>query len=230
MKKLILIIVVIGLLSCLGNKEQIAEYNPKAIEMNNKAGKLLQEFKHDSALILFNQAIELDDSYYLPHLNKTGIYLHWKQYNKALAEIELVVKKKPDFAQGWFLAGLLNEHQANDGKAMDYYNKSIQIYSESIRNPDEEKNLNANKLNRALSKKFTGDESYIEDFDELAEAEDLSFIVGLFKDMTKQEVMDAFLNSTVNPEGVKLNDLNTIKIELTGRQNRHPGMLQYNCA
>jgi tetratricopeptide (TPR) repeat protein len=150
MRNLIFILIVIGLFSCNSNKEKNPDYNPKAIELNNKAGKLSQNFKKDSALILYDQAIKLDGSYYLPHSNKIGIYLGMNEYDNALYESEMVIKKKPDLAEGCFFAGLLNEHQGNDKKAMTNYRKSIQILTDRINNPDKRKDINANKLNQAL--------------------------------------------------------------------------------
>jgi len=189
MKYLILFLIIGGLICCKNGEEKNSKYNPKAIELNNKAGKLSQNFKQDSALILYDQAIELDDSYYLPHSNKIGIYLGMQEYDQALYESEMVIKKKTDLAEGWFFAGLLNEHQGNDKKAMTYYKKSIQIFIERINNPDKQKDINTNKLNCALSKKFIGDESYIEDFNELKKIDDYAFLVDQFKNKTKEEIM-----------------------------------------
>jgi len=193
MKHLILLLIIVGFFSCKNSKEQNPKYNAKAIELNNKAIKLLQNNKLDSALILFDHAIELDDNFYMPHSNKIGIYLRMKEYNKALFESEIVIKKKPDGAEGWFVAGILNEHQGNNKKAITYYKKSIKIFTDRINNPDKQKNINTNKLNLALSKKFVGDESYIVDFNELREIEFYSVLVDNFIDKTKEEVMNELI-------------------------------------
>ena len=60
--------------SCKG-QENKPDYNPKAIEFNNKAVQAMQQMDYDSALILFNKAIEIDKNYYVPYSNMTGIYL-----------------------------------------------------------------------------------------------------------------------------------------------------------
>lgn len=182
-------LILIGIISCRSSKEQNPQYNPEAIELNNKAVKLSQIFKQDSALILYDKAIMLDDSYYLPHANKIEIYLEMKEYDKALHESEMVIKKKPDLGEGWFFAGLLNEHQGNNKKAISYYKKSIHIFTERINNPDKEVDIYANKLNRAISKKFIGDESYIKDFNDLKKVEDYKFLLDQVKDKTKEEIM-----------------------------------------
>jgi len=193
MKNLLAVLMFIALVSCESNKDQNSEYNPKAIELNNKAIKLSQNFKEDSALMLYDQAIAMDSSYFLPHFNKVGIYLKNKEYEKALFESEMVVKKKPDSAEGWFLAGLLNEHLGNKEKAMSYYEKSIGLYSGRIKNAEIEGEINDGKLNRALSKKFLGDNSYIEDFEELGKIEDYAELVKEFKTKSKEELMNEFI-------------------------------------
>ncbi len=193
MKHLILFLTIVGFISCNTTKKENPEYNPQAVEMNNKGAKLLQHFKRDSALILFDQAIAIDNSYYLPHSNKIGIYLVKKEYEKALHESEMVIQLKPDLAEAWFMAGLLNEHQGNDKKALTYYKKSIRIFTDRINNPDKEKDINANKLNRALSKKFIGDDSYIKDFNELSKMENYAFVVNQFKDKSKKEIMNELI-------------------------------------
>ena len=193
MKHLVILLIIIGLSSCKNSKESNQKYNPKAIELNNNAIKLSQNFKKDSALILFNKAIELDKSFYLPHSNKVGIYLERKEYEKALYESEMVIKKKPELAESWFITGLLNEHQGNHKKANINYKKSIKIFTERINNPNKRKDINNNKLNRALSKKFVGDKSYIEDFNELQKIKDYSYLVEQFKDKTNEMIMSELI-------------------------------------
>lgn len=194
MKNLVLIFILLGLISCKNNEKESVQYLPDAIALNNKATELSQKFEQDSALILYDQAIALDENYYMPHFNKVGIYIGMKSYSKALYESEMVIKKKPDLAEAWFLAGLLNEHLENDEKAMAYYKKSIQIFTERINDSGKENDINIDKLNRALSKKFMGDESYIEDFKELENDQNNKLLVDQFRDKTKEEIMASFVN------------------------------------
>ena len=86
--------------SCKSQNER-TEHNPKAIELNNKAGRFYQNGNYDSALIYYDKAIALDKNYYLPHSNKVNIYLSNKEFKKALFESEQVNKIKPDLAEGW---------------------------------------------------------------------------------------------------------------------------------
>lgn len=126
-------------------------YNPKAIEMNNKAIKYAQEFKKDSALILYDKAIELDETYYFPHSNKINIYVERKQFDKAIYESEMAIKKKPDLAEGWVLSGMLYDKQGKTKKAKQHYKKSIKIFGDRIANTDKSDIIFNNRLNRAFS-------------------------------------------------------------------------------
>lgn len=196
MKHLIPFILVLLFLSCSNKSKQQPDhvYNPEAIELNNKAGKLSQRFQVDSALLLYDKAIELDETYYLPHSNKVNIYLRRKEYDKALYEAEMAVMKKPDLAEAVFLAGLLNEKQGNLKKAKKYYLKSIEIFDNRIKNPEKKEHITSNKLNRALSKKFINDETYIDDLKALEGKGIQQYLLDRMKNSTKQELMEQLLN------------------------------------
>jgi tetratricopeptide (TPR) repeat protein len=143
--------------SCGEEKEIInKEYNPKAVDLNNKAVENILHFKADSALILLDKAIELDETYYLPHSNKVKIYIDRGEIEKALYESEMVIKKKPDLAEGWTFAGMIHEKVGNNQKAKKYYQKSINIYDDRIKSPKKRDDINSNKVNRALSLKLLG--------------------------------------------------------------------------
>jgi len=159
-----LLILITILQSCKG-QDNNPDYNPKAIEFNNKAVQLMQRMEYDSALILFYKAIDIDKNYYLPYSNMTGIYLSRKQFDKALQASDKVVEIKPDLAEGWTFAGMLYDSQGDSLTAKKYYNKSIEIFDNRINNPEKKKDLTANKLNRAVSLILLGQE--VEGNDEL---------------------------------------------------------------
>ena len=107
MKQLLIALLTLTiLLSCKSQTEK-TDFNSKAVELNNKAGEYYQIGEFDSSLYYFDKAIELDETYYLPHSNKVNIYLSRKDYKKALSESEMVLKKKPDLAEGWTFTGML---------------------------------------------------------------------------------------------------------------------------
>ena len=140
-----------------GDKKEV--YNPKAIELNDKAVAQMQKFNYDSALILFDKAIEIDKTYYLPHSSKTTIFIQKKELDKALVESEKVIKIKPDFAEGWTIAGMINDKLGNTQTAMEYYKKSVELFDRKIADPELKTKVLSNKLNRAFSLILLGQES-----------------------------------------------------------------------
>lgn len=158
MKKIItLSLISIVAISCIA-QEKKENYNLKAVEMNNKAVELMQKFKNDSALILFDKAIELDKTYYLPHASKVGIYLNRNDLNKALSECETSLDLKPDYAEGWVLAGMLYDLKGETKNALKYYQKSIDMYNTKISDPNKKNNIKSNRLNRAMLLVLIGQE------------------------------------------------------------------------
>ncbi len=150
-------LIAIVTISCT-RQEKKENYNSKAVEMNNKAVELMQKFKNDSALVLFDKAIELDETYYLPHVHKVRIYLDRNDFEKALAECETSIDLKPDYAEGYVLAGVLYDLKGETKNALKYYQKSIELYDLKISEPNEKDDIQSNRLNRAVSLVLIGQE------------------------------------------------------------------------
>ena len=155
---IISLLIFISILQSCNGQDKKPDYNPKAIEFNNKAVQLMQRMEYDSALILFNKAIEIDKNYYLPYSNMTGIFLSKKQFDKALKASDKVVEIKPDLAEGWTFAGMLYDRQGDSLTAKKYYKRSIEIYDERIKNSEKKDQITANRLNRAFSLILLGQE------------------------------------------------------------------------
>ncbi len=145
------ILILVAILHSCKGQYRIPEYNPKAIDYNNKAVQLMQLMEYDSALILLNKAIGIDKNYYVPYSNMTEIYLSRKQFDKALQACDKVVEIKPDLAEGWTFAGILYDRKGDSSTAKKYYKKSIDIFDNRINNPDKKKDLFANRLNHAFA-------------------------------------------------------------------------------
>jgi tetratricopeptide (TPR) repeat protein len=176
--------------SCSGtNNKEV--YNPKAIELNNKAVEQVKKFNNDSALILFDKAIEIDKTYYLPHSSKAGIFIQRKEYDKALVESETVIRIKPDLAEGWVFAGMIYDKLGNTETAMEYYKKSVELFDKKIADPEMRTKVFTNRLDRAFSLILLGKE--IEAKDEMkklkAENPENKTIDELLK-LSKQDYMN----------------------------------------
>lgn len=171
-------------------------YNPQSIELNNKAVKLLQNKSLDSALVLFDQAIALDSTYYLAHSNKVGIFMVKKEPEKALAEIETAIRLKPDLAEGWVSAGMFHEGMGDSLTAQAYFKKSVELFDQRILNPEKAEQVFGNKVNRAVSLILLGKE--MEGKEELsklkAENPDNSFIDELLKRNKQDFINEAYTN------------------------------------
>jgi tetratricopeptide (TPR) repeat protein len=158
MKRIVILnIIWIFLFSCSGQIKRQG-YNPKAIELQNRATKLRMSQDYDSALVLLNKATELDQDFYKAYGSKTRIYCILKKYEKALIESEILIKVKPDLAEGWVFAGMLSDKLGDTIKAKYYYEKSIEIYDDMIMNPDEKKDEEINRIFKAFSMILLGHE------------------------------------------------------------------------
>lgn len=171
-------------------------YNPQAIELNNKAVKLLQNGNYDSALVLFDQAIALDSTYYVAHTNKVGIFMVKKEPRKALAEIETAIKLKPDAAGGWELAGMFHDGMGDSIAAQSCYKKSIELIDQQISKSENAKQTFAFRENRSVLLILLGQE--MEGKEELhrlkIENPDNPVIDELLKRSKQDFINEAFLN------------------------------------
>jgi tetratricopeptide (TPR) repeat protein len=140
------------------SQEKKTVYNPKAIQLNNKAVEFIKTANYDHALLYLDSAIHIDTTYYSAYANKCSIYCSLKDFKKALVESQMVISVKPDLAEGWTLTGMLCDWLGDTANALKCYQKSVEIFDERIVNPDKQKFLEANKLNRALSLILMGQE------------------------------------------------------------------------
>lgn len=158
MKRIVtLCLLAIVAVSCIQQEKKDA-YNSQAVEMNTLAVEFMQKFKNDSALILSDQAIELDKTYYLPHVNKVKIYLSRNDFSKALSECKTSIDLKPDYAEGWVMAGILYDLKGDTKHALESYQKSIELYDMKIADRNEKHNIQSNRLNKAVSLVLIGQE------------------------------------------------------------------------
>jgi len=191
MKRLIIInLIWIFFGSCSGrNKMEV--FNPKAIELNNKAVAQMQKFNNDSAVILFDQAIEIDKTYYLPHSGKASIYIQKKEYDKALVESEKVIKINPDLAEGWAFSGIIHDKLGDTETANNYYKKSIALFDMKIADPGMKTKIFNNRLNRAFSLILLGQESEAkEEMKKLKDEKPDDKIIDELLKLSKQDYMN----------------------------------------
>jgi len=150
MTRLIIYNLILILLASCSGKGKKEVYNPKAIELNSKGIKFMKRFDMDSALIRFDEAIAMDKTYYMPHSNKIGIYISKKEFDKALAESEMVVQLKPDLAEAWNFTGMLHDGLGDSVAAKKCYQKSIVLFDKRISDSKNKEQIFASRLQRAF--------------------------------------------------------------------------------
>ncbi len=171
------------------SKKEKNAYKPEATALNDKAFELIKKSQLDDALLLYDQAIKTDETYYLPHLNKAEIYLDRNEYDAALYELEMAVQKKSNLAEALFLAGILYEKKGKIEKAAALYGECIRIYDDRI---NADTGNDSDKINRALTKKFLNDASYIDDLNAINNTGSFSDTIAMIKNLTKEELMEEF--------------------------------------
>ncbi|MFB6320884.1 tetratricopeptide repeat protein [Saccharicrinis sp. FJH54] len=171
-------------------KNRKSDNYSKAIELTNEGAQLMQRMEYDSALVFFKKAIRKDKNYYISYSYMTGVYISKKQYDKALKVSNKLIKIKPDLAEGWTLAGMLYDWQGDSIAAAKNYKKSIELFNDRINNPDEQKDLFANKLNRAISFILVGQDKKGKDDLEKLKAENPDYLmIDEFIKMSKRDII-----------------------------------------
>jgi len=176
-------------------QEKKAVYNTEAIQFNDKAVEFIKTQNFDSALIYLNKATEIDTTYYVAYGNKCSVYCSLKDFRKALAETQKEITVKPDLAEAWTFAGMLNDKLGDTLNAIKCYKKSIEIFDDRISNPDKEKYLVANKLNRAISLILMGqEETGQNELKKLKDANPNDKSLDDFLNLSKKEYLNQIFN------------------------------------
>ena len=187
---IIFYLILILLVSCSG-KGKREVYNPKAIELNNRGIGWIKRSNPDSALILFDKAIATDKTYYMPHSNKIGIYISKKEFDKALAESEMVVQLKPDLAEAWNFTGMLHEGLGDSVAAKNCYQKSIELFDQKISDSKNKEQIYASRLQRAFCLILLGKEKEgREEMKKLQEEKPNDLITEQFMQMNKRDFIN----------------------------------------
>jgi tetratricopeptide (TPR) repeat protein len=141
---LFLLIILIN--SCTKRDERT--YDPQAVELNNKALELVNQDQLDSALLVYDQSIKTDKTYYFPHIGKSIIYMRKKDWNKAFEETQQAIKKNSDYAEGYQALGLIADAKGDSIEAKEYYNKAIKKFDERIKSSNDSNALRSNRFNK----------------------------------------------------------------------------------
>lgn len=139
--------------------EKKGEINPEAIELNQRGFESMNRGAIDSALNLFNRAIEADSNYVATYSNKASAYILIRQYEKALRESELTNLKNPGNAEGWSTTGMLSDRLNDSVKAVQSYQKCLEILDKNLSEQKDKEKISQIRLRKALIYILLNDET-----------------------------------------------------------------------
>lgn len=183
------IIILVSIICNVGCKSD-EQKEKNIMDLWDKAN-IMSYYNKDSSLIILDQAIAIDSLNPSPHNLKMSIYCSLGKFDEAIAESETLLRLDPNFAEEWFFSGLLYEVTGDKKTAVERYQKSVEMYTEVIETTDDKRKLESAYYNRAFSKKFLDDETYIEDIKKLTKGKKHLYD-GYYEDFiskTKQELM-----------------------------------------
>jgi Tfp pilus assembly protein PilF len=150
-KNIFILLPIILTVSCITQTDK--KNKQEAINLNDQAIKLMTE-NPDSALILLDKAIEIDNSNYIFHSNKANIFIARKDYARAISSVEKAVEVKPDLAESVMFLGMLYDRNNQNEKAKKQYEKAVILYDNRIEKHDQYEQ--SNRMNRAVTLIFLG--------------------------------------------------------------------------
>lgn len=139
-KKIAYLICIFLIIACQNEQQQLESARAEAEKIHEEGLIKLQAGNMEEALALFNEAIEIDETFEQPHVNKVEVYLNTSEYEKAIKEIDLIIEKSPETAENWVLAGIFKEKQGDKKTAFEYYEKSIVKFQDRIDQKEESNN------------------------------------------------------------------------------------------
>jgi len=189
MKNIFLIVSLFLFISCDNGKN---EFNPKSVALNNEAVDKLKVEDYQPALNLFDEAIQLDSSYYIAYNNKVTALVQLERYNDAIVTNKLSLNQKPDLAEGHLFLGMLLENEGDSIKAKESYKKAIQIFEERI---SKDKMVESNELNLSVAYLFIGEDEKAKTlFEKLKENKKYNETVNFFYKSNKEEIIKQLLH------------------------------------
>ncbi|MBN2807852.1 MAG: hypothetical protein JXR22_14440 [Prolixibacteraceae bacterium] len=144
----IFLLFVVWLSACQRQRPQSTGSNTEALY--EQISELMNQQQYDSVLIIYDQLILLDSNLWDPHFHKANLFIQQKELEKALEESELVIRKNPALAEGWYTAGVIHDWLGHAAKASEYYLRSLTLFEEKIELASHDNEVAGHRLNRAI--------------------------------------------------------------------------------
>jgi tetratricopeptide (TPR) repeat protein len=135
MKNTILFLLMIVVILC---RAQQSTFNLKAIELNNKAVNLIaKSFGDDTplnnALLILDQAIKIDSSYYVAYQSKATVLCKLKKYESAIKTLDKVIQLHKNVAEVFSTQGFILEKIGRKKEAIAKYKSASNEYDRLIK-------------------------------------------------------------------------------------------------
>lgn len=147
MKNIIGFVLLNIVISC---SAQNSTYNPKSIDLNNKSIDLIaKSYGVDTllkeALVMLNNAIKLDTSYYIAYQSKAIVLCKLKKYDSAIITLDNVLKLKKNTAEVLSTQGFILEKVGKKSEATIKYKAAFIEYERLIKEQPNKVEYQVNK-------------------------------------------------------------------------------------
>ncbi len=106
--------------------------NRKVAQKNYEGYMLMQEHKYDSAIILFNQALNDDPEASFIYQNRAICKMHLKDTLGAITDFKNNIKLEPGNAESKYALGNIYKHQKDSLQALNYFIPAIEQASDDF--------------------------------------------------------------------------------------------------
>lgn len=198
---LFLVLFVILLASCsLQPEEKTEEINPEAISLNDSAMQLARSYDSvqiETALLLWEQALELQPDYDVALMNKIVFLNHQGRITEAMATLEKLEKLQPENSELKVWSGIFTEIHQDSLQASLKFVEADKLYKKQLNNSSgATRAYQLLLINYAVNLKFLGMESdankLLEEIKNRKGNEDLFEMTTNFQLLNRQELIKQF--------------------------------------
>ena len=154
----IILLSLLILSSCIKN-DKSADNKRLAIEMTKQANEQYVHGNLDSALILADSAIVLDETYVPSYNTKVSIYIARNKMQKVFNTYVQLLRFEPDNTDALVLVGAVYDAKGDSAKAAINYKKALECYEKNIADPNLKDQALTNRINHAALLILSGKEA-----------------------------------------------------------------------
>lgn len=99
----------------------------KVLELKEKGNEALKKGNYAEAMIYYTHALKVDPDHYQLYSNRSLAFLKLQQHYYALEDAKEAIKRKPDWAKGYFRKGEVEFQAEHYAEAIESYRKALQL-------------------------------------------------------------------------------------------------------